>query len=374
MARKQPRVGIALDSGGAIGGAHIGVLEVLAENGIPLDIIVGSSAGAAIGAFFAASKLVSFKKLITDLSFIESLSYYVDPVFPMAGLLAGSRARKFIRGLVGDTLIEDLPLKFVAVATDLLTGETVAIDHGPLADALMASISMPGIFKPVVHQGRLLTDGGVSNPLPLDVLKSFSPDITVACNLHPRISSRFTSAKRRDIIQAEQKALSGEEEDLASWIIDRIIGLLVSQKIMDGLKPLTRGLFKKINASRTNPKAEIYLARVLKEQLMQSKDKLGALIARGFSKKRPHDILNIFEILATATNIQQYQKNRLMLLHEPPDVLIEPNVTGISSIEFTKSAWTIDEGRKKTLEAIPKIRKLIKEKKKAISRGGGSPS
>jgi NTE family protein len=374
MARKQPRVGIALDSGGAIGGAHIGVLEVLAENGIPLDIIVGSSAGAAIGAFFAANKLVSFKELITDLSFIESLSYYADPVFPTSGLLAGSRARKFIHGLVGDTLIEDLPLKFVAVATDLLTGETVAIDYGPLADALMASISMPGIFKPVVHHGRLLTDGGVSNPLPLDVLKSFSPDITIACNLHPRISSRFTSAKRRDIIQAEQKALTGEEEDLASWIIDRITGLLVSQKIMDGLKPLTRGLLKKINASRTNPKAELYLARVLKEQLMQSKDKLGALIARGFSKKRPHDILNIFEILATATNIQQYQKNRLMLLYEPPDVLIEPNVTGISSIEFTKSAWTIDEGRNKTLEAIPKIKKLIKEKKKTISRAGDSPS
>ena len=229
MASKRPHVGIALDSGGAMGGAHIGVLEVLAENSIPLDIIVGSSAGAAVGAFFAAGKLQDFKKLITDLSFVHSLSYYVDPVFPTSGLLAGIRAHKFIQSLVGDVLIEDLPITFIAVATDLLTGETVAIDKGPLADAVMASMAIPGIFRPVVHMGRLLTDGGVSDPLPLDILMTHCPDITIACNLHPRMPRRFSSSKRRDIIKAEQKA-SAREEDLASGIIERVTGLMKPQE------------------------------------------------------------------------------------------------------------------------------------------------
>ena len=197
MASKSPCVGIALDSGGAMGGAHIGVLEVLAENSIPLDIIVGSSAGAAVGAFFAAGKLQDFKKLITDLSFVHSLSYYVDPVFPASGLLAGIRAHKFVHSLVGYVLIEDLAITFIAVATDLLTGETVAIDKGPLAEAVMASMAIPGIFRPVVHMGRLLTDGGVSDPLPLDILMTHSPGITIACNLHPRMPRRFSSSKRR---------------------------------------------------------------------------------------------------------------------------------------------------------------------------------
>jgi NTE family protein len=125
MSQRQPKVGIALDSGGAMGGAHIGVLEVLAENGIPIHIVTGSSAGAAVGAFYAAGKLDTFKQLITDLSFIASLSYYADPVFPTSGLLAGNRARRFFRGIVGEILIEDLPLTYIAVATDLLTGETV---------------------------------------------------------------------------------------------------------------------------------------------------------------------------------------------------------------------------------------------------------
>lgn len=109
------------------------------------------------------------KAVLQGLTWRESLGYYVDPVLPLSGLLAGKRARAFIKDMVGDVRIEDLPMTFIAVATDLLSGETVSIDTGPLVDAIMASISMPGIFKPVVHMDRLLTDGGVTDPLPLDI-------------------------------------------------------------------------------------------------------------------------------------------------------------------------------------------------------------
>lgn len=360
-----------------MGGAHIGVLQVLAESGIPIDIIVGSSAGAAVGAFYATGKLEAFKELITDLSFIESLSYYVDPVFPSSGLLAGNRARRFIHDLVGDTLIEDLPVRYVAVATDLLSGETVPIDRGSLTDAVLASISMPVIFRPVVHMGRMLTDGGVSDPLPLDVLKSLSPDITIACNLHAKVPRRFSSAKRRTIIRAEQTAHTGEEEALASWIIEHVTNLLESPKMPESLKNLASGLIQKVNAAQAFSETEMDFIGMLKDQLIQSRDRLNALIG----ERRPHKsgeigsgALNIFEILSSSMNIQQYQKNRLMLLYDPPDVLIEPEVTEVGSLEFTLGERTIDEGRQKALKAVPKIRKLFREKQQAISRAGGSSS
>ncbi len=350
-----------------MGGAHIGVLEVLAENSIPLDIIVGSSAGAAVGAFFAAGKLQDFKKLITDLSFVHSLSYYVDPVFPTSGLLAGIRAHNFIRSLVGDVLIEDLSITFIAVATDLLTGETVAIDKGPLADAVMASMAIPGIFRPVVHMGRLLADGGVSDPLPLDILMTHNPDITIACNLHPRMPRRFSSSKRQDIIKAEQKA-SAREEDLASGIIERVAGLMSSQAMFESLKPMAASILKKMSESRSKKFPEIDLGQTIKDHLIASRQKLYEIISRPFSAMGAQQRLNIIEILLSATNIQQYQKNRLMLRYEPPDILIEPDVIDIGALEFTKGESAIGEGRIKAENAIPELRRMIDAKRKSTSR------
>jgi NTE family protein len=367
MASKKPHVGIALDSGGAMGGAHIGVLEVLAENSIPLDIIVGSSAGAAVGAFFAAGKLQDFRKLITDLSFVHSLSYYVDPVFPTSGLLAGIRAHKFIQSLVGDVLIEDLPITFIAVATDLLTGETVAIDKGPLADAVMASMAIPGIFRPVVHMGRLLADGGVSDPLPLDILMTHCPDISIACNLHPHMPRRFSSSKRRDIIKAEQKA-SAREEDLASGIIERVTGVISTQAIYESLKPMATSILNKVSVSRSKKVSEIDLAQTMKDHLIASKHKLYEIISRPFLAMGSEQRLNIIEILLSATNIQQYQKNRLMLRYEPPDILIEPDVVDIGAMEFTKGESAIGEGRMKAENAIPELLRMIEEKRRPTSR------
>jgi len=344
-----------------MGCAHIGVLEVLSENGIPMDIIVGSSAGAAIGAFYAAGCMRDFKKLISNLSLWESLNFYADPVFPTSGLLAGKRARTFIHDLVGDIHIEDLALKYTAVTTDLLTGETVPIDSGELTDAVLASISMPGIFKPVVHMDRLLTDGGVSDPLPLDILKSIGPDITIACNLHSKMPARLNNSQRRSVINAQQS--SAKDEDIPSWMIDRLMKVIQAQNMFEGIKPLANNIVKKINKSYSGTAKDIDLASTIHERLSQSKDKINSLINKSFNRQERIRALNIIEIMVIATNIQQYQKNRLMLLYEQPDVLIEPDVGDIGSLEFTKGSSTIEEGRSKAFEALPKIERLLNKKR-----------
>lgn len=361
MAERGLFVGIALDSGGAMGGAHVGVLEVLAENGIHPDIVVGSSAGAAVGALYASGRLAELKRLITDMSFVRSLGYYVDPVFPYAGLLAGNKVRALFKDLVGDVNIEDLDIRFVAVATDLLTGETVAIDKGPLADAIMASIAIPGIFRPVVHMGRLLTDGGVSDPLPLDVLKSYGPVITIACNLHPRMTTRYSQAARRDMVEAERKALD-EDEELGPGIVNRIVGLVNARAFQEGLAPLAKALKDKIGSSLKGTPMDSDVIRGVREYITQQLQRLGDVKLQMLAPGNHAHRMNIIEILLNATNIQQFQKNRLMLKYDPPDILIEPDVVDIAALEFSKSAIAMEEGRKKALEALPMIRRIVEER------------
>ncbi len=355
--KRKLTVGIALDSGGAMGGAHIGVLEVLQEHGIPIDIIVGSSAGAAVGAMYACGAMDAFKELISGLSFMDALSFYADPVFPVSGLFAGKKARKFLHSLLGDIRIEDLPITFAAVATDLLTGETVPLSRGPLVDAVMASISMPGVFKPVVAGGRLLTDGGVSDPLPLDILADLSPDVTIACNLHSKLPDKIPATQKRAILSA-QKESSHDDEDLPSWFIDRALRALRTERLSARVKSIRESLMSTgRHQAGTSRDRELFIA--LQEQLVQSRDRIASLIGRSFSEKDRTGMLNIFEVMLSATNIQQYQKNRLMLMHLKPDILIEPVVDGVRALEFNKGELTIEQGRNTALQAIPAIRALM---------------
>ena len=364
------KVGIALDSGGAMGGAHIGVLEVLQEQGIPLDIIVGSSAGAAVGAFYASGTLGAFRELISGLSFIEALGFYADPVFPVSGLFSGKRARRFLHSLLGDVRIEDLPVTFVAVATDLLTGETVPISSGNLVDAVMASISMPGIFKPVVLGDRLLTDGGVSDPLPLDILTEFSPDITIACNLHSRLPNKLSVRQKRAIVKAQEKS-GQEEEDLSSWIVNQMLSLVRTDRLSSRLKAVGEALLA-TGAQATSAIRDNALFTALQEQLGQGRDRISSLLERSFARRDKTDMLNIFEVMLCATNIQQYQKNRLMLMNIRPDILIEPVLDGVRALELNKGELTIEEGRIKALQKIPDLLRLLEEK--GVERKGNPGS
>lgn len=357
MKSQKPRIGLALDSGGVKGGAHIGVLEVFAEHEIPIDMIAGSSAGAFVGAAYATGRLPYLKEIIDDLGFRESLSYYFDPVFPISGLLAGKRARGFIHDVLGDVLIEDLPIRYVAVTTDLLTGEMVPIDSGPVVDAVMASVSMPGIFKPVVYRDRLLTDGGVCNPLPVDVINRSAPAITVACNLHPRVSDMFTPDKRKAIIQDEEQSTQ-EDKEYPEWFLGLMRNIKV-QRMVDGVRPVMNTLRGRIKGVSLT---EIDFLSGLQEQLHQSTERISAAVEQSILRRDESNALNIFEIMITSTNIQQYQKNHLMLQKERTDVLIEPDVLDLGAMEFTKVESTIEVGRMRAEEAMPQLERLMAER------------
>ena len=179
---KRPTIGLALGSGGSRGLAHIGVIKVLEENNIPIDYIAGSSIGALVGGFYAAGlsvKEIEEIALQTDWRRMFSL---VDPHLSQ-GLIGGEKVKAFIESHVDGKRIEDCKIPFIAVATDLKTGDVVAFDAGLMAPAIRASISVPMVFKPEEIDGRMLADGGLSAPVPVEIARSMGADIVIAVNL-----------------------------------------------------------------------------------------------------------------------------------------------------------------------------------------------
>jgi len=184
------KVGLALGGGSARGLAHIGVLEVLEKGKIPIDMIAGTSAGALIGALYArGSNAGEIKKVVTNMSLIDR-ARMIDLALPKTGLIAGERIKKMLKELIGEVEFGDLKIPFACVATDIVTGEEVVINHGSVVEAVRASISIPAVFTLVKHEGKFLVDGGLSNPVPVSVLKDMAADFTIAVNVIPAINRR----------------------------------------------------------------------------------------------------------------------------------------------------------------------------------------
>ena len=179
----EKRIGLVLGSGGARGSAHVGVLKVLLDEGIVPDVVVGTSMGAEVGGAYAAGVSIErMEEAWHSLNF-GKVAKALLPTFPWSGWSSGRRVMRMIRELVGDVRIEDLPLPYAAVATDLETGFPYPIMRGDLATAIRASESVPGLFSPVWIDGHLLIDGGVSDPVPVDVARRLGADTVIAVDV-----------------------------------------------------------------------------------------------------------------------------------------------------------------------------------------------
>lgn len=176
----KPKVALALGSGGARGFAHIGVIKVLEEEGIPIDLISGSSMGGLIGALYASGiKTAHLYKIATAFR----RKYYLDFTVPKMGFISGDKVKELIRIFTKGQNIEDLPLPLAIVTTDLEKGEKVVFTKGSVSEAVRASISIPGIFVPEKIEGRLLVDGGVVDRVPISVAKDMGADIVIAVDV-----------------------------------------------------------------------------------------------------------------------------------------------------------------------------------------------
>jgi len=186
----RPKIGIALGGGGARGFAEIGVLRVLEQEKIPIDLVVGSSVGALIGALYADTGDV------LHLEF-EAITIKEEDIFDRSlmsfwsgGLVKGERIEQFLNSRLKNKTIEKMKVPFIAITTDLRTGETITLKHGSVARAVHASAAIPGVFVPVRYFSRTLVDGGVTNPIPADVARKNGAEVVIAVSIPAAIPKK----------------------------------------------------------------------------------------------------------------------------------------------------------------------------------------
>ena len=174
------RVGVALGGGSARGYAHIGALASLERNGFAPDIVVGTSFGAVIGALYASGRSpADLRDEAAAMRRRDVFPHIADFGLHKGALFDGRRLEAYFEAMVEGRSFEDLRRPLVVVATDVDSGERVLLQRGPLAPALRASASIPGVFAPVVLEGRRLMDGGIGSPVPLDTLRGFDVDLSI---------------------------------------------------------------------------------------------------------------------------------------------------------------------------------------------------
>ena len=182
------KIGLALGSGGARGLAHIGVLRVLEREKIPVDLIVGSSMGSLIGGLYASGMNAdTLEEIALNIRWQYTAKFFT-PTISKAGLVDGNKIEKLLETFIGKIIFSKLKIPFVTVAANIENGKEVIIKTGKVSRAIRASCSIPGIFTPLKYGNRYLVDGGLVNPVPVDVARKNGADIVIGVNVIPEVA------------------------------------------------------------------------------------------------------------------------------------------------------------------------------------------
>ena len=294
MTRK-PRIGLALGSGSARGWAHIGAIRALEERGIKFDLICGTSIGALVGAVYASGQLQQLEDWVTSLTWAK-VWRLMDISFK-GGLIRGRTLFNLFRATFQDLDISELATPFGAVATELNSGREIWLRHGKLLDVVRASIAMPGLFTPVVHDDMLLVDGGLVNPVPVSMCRALGADLVIAMDLSWGKLGAYRHMSRELAVRTPEP----------SW-----------------LGRLTNGW-------------------------------LGGVAKKGAEPRVP----SIFEVFNTSLDIVEQRVARSRLAGEPADVLITPLLPDFGTMDYHRASEAIAEGHAAVERMMPLIDRVI---------------
>ncbi|SDU56544.1 patatin-like phospholipase family protein [Gordonia westfalica] len=323
MARPS-RVALALGSGGARGYAHIGVIAELEERGFEIVTVAGSSMGALVGGLHCAGRLDDYVDWISGLSQLDVVRL-LDVSLTKPGVIGAERILTRVREILGDTAIEDLPIPFTAIATDLSAGRAVWFQRGNLADALRASIAIPGVISPHEHKGRLLADGGILDPLPVAPTSGVPSDVTIGV----------------------------------------IIGSDGGPETGASRAPKTKGLLRRNVA----PILDAGLVRSVRDRFgtdeiapAAAHDEEGAVVVDTAAVSpdtadEPQRMGRV-EVLSRSLDIMQDALTRYQVAGYPPDVLIRVPRRTVRTLDFHKATEMIDLGRELTAKALDDLPEL----------------
>lgn len=284
-------VSLVLGSGGARGLAHIGIIDELTRNGFEIKSIAGSSMGALIGGIYAMGQLDVYARWVTGLERRDVIRL-LDLTFGRSGLIKGDRIISVLRSLIGDANIEDLPIRFTAVATDLEDEREVWFNHGSLFDAIRASIAIPTVFTPHRYDGKYYLDGSLINPIPIAATLEDDTDLTIAVNL---------SGKPENKVQVKPKSPK--------------------------------------NNDRQRNNYQMRIAQFVDELKLRF-------------DRQPEGALGVLDIIIKSMNIMENTLAQTQLITYSPDMVIELPRNVCNFYEFHRAQEMIDIGRKKTHEVL----------------------
>ena len=257
---QQKTVSLVLGSGGARGMAHIGVIRWLEEHSYKIESISGCSMGALIGGFYAAGKLDDYRDWLKELDVLGILKLL--DFQGSGGLVSGTVLMEKLESLVGDHAIEDLPIKFTAVASDISEEKEIWMSRGSLLSAIRASISLPLFFTPHPYEGRLLVDGGVLNPVPIAPTFHDHTDLTIAVNLGGKVDSSLTQPVK--VVPEEGSIGSKIKEYLTQVKLPDIINFEDGvYKVADNSFDAMQGTIARMKLAAYPPDVEIEVPRNL---------------------------------------------------------------------------------------------------------------
>ncbi|HTB01461.1 MAG TPA: patatin-like phospholipase family protein [Bradyrhizobium sp.] len=302
---RRPVIGLALGGGAARGFAHIGIVRTLLAHGIVPNVVVGTSIGAVVGGAYAAGQLDTLEAWARSLQ-PRNILGYLDIRLNGSGLIGGDRLASQLEAAIGPALIEELPLKFATVATEVRTGHEIWLTHGRMVDAMRASYALPGIFSPVLVGDRWLVDGALVNPVPVSAARALGAEIVIAANLSSDVFTHATT------IYSHGAAADAPEPVIAP-------------------APPKRGFGKLFSPERT-----------MKREFFGGGGRPG-----------------ISSVMVDAFNIMQDRITRARLAGDPPDMLISPRVGQIGWFDFHRAADLIAHGARAAERAIDSIQEAI---------------
>ncbi|MEO6122693.1 MAG: patatin-like phospholipase family protein [Ilumatobacteraceae bacterium] len=332
---EQPQhVALALGSGGARGFAHIGVIQVLQEWNIGIVSVAGSSMGALVGGMFAAGSLDTFTDWACNLTRFDVLRL-LDVSFSSSGAIRAEKILAKVRELAAGALIEDLPIPFTAVASDLAARKAVWFQKGPLDVAIRASIAIPGVFAPVMLNGRVLVDGGLMDPVPIVATASSRADATIAVDLGGLRSSSI------DVAPVKETA---EDRPIEEWA-DRF--KRTASSLFD--RDIVRSLMSRMDRSSHGESPIADEIDALQSTI--GADDPGPVLPRDLFETLPVG-LGKFDVMNQSLEAMQTVLTRFRLAGNPPDVLITVPKDACRTLDFHRAPEMIELGRMLTIEAL----------------------
>ena len=305
-------VALVLGSGSSRGWAHIGAIEALEEEGIPIDFISGCSVGSYVGAIYASGSLASLKKFVLSMNGRKVFSYF-DVVFPRSGLLDGTKKVAELFSMhTSVQRFSELSIPVMMVATDLQRGEKVVLRSGNLLQALRATMSVPGLFAPARVKGRWLVDGGIVDPVPVGVARATEADLVIAVDLNSGITSRRM----------------------------RLPTVAATEPPKEEPHRFENELLKK-------------LADYYETAEVTFKNKINELLGRD------SEVPDIIDTVMTSINIMQERITRINLAVEAPDILVQPRLGALKMMDFHQVELAIEEGYIGMKEKMEDIKSLL---------------